>query len=142
MLLTSTRRKLKPTKPILNHSIDWFATILELAQAKNTPKNIDGISLAKTVFKPELSDEESKIRDRLIVGVFHNFARTRKGETLDHCVLQLTLHETGLKFCTNNQFLEWNVQYAVIYKGYKFFNSEAEPGKRAKAGFPKNYLIL
>ena len=25
--------------------------------------------------------------------------------------------------------LGWKIQYAVIYKGYKFFNKESEPGK-------------
>ena len=34
--------------------------------------------MAKTVFNPELSDAESEIRDRLIVGVFHNFGYKRK----------------------------------------------------------------
>ena len=73
LLLTSTKRQLAPVKRVLNHSIDWFATMLEFAQVKNIPTAIDGISLAKTVFNPELSDKESKIRNRLIIGVFHHF---------------------------------------------------------------------
>ena len=76
LILTSTRRQLAPMKRILNHSIDWFATMLELAQVKNIPTNIDGISLAKTVYNPELSNKESKIRDRLIVGVLHQWKGT------------------------------------------------------------------
>ena len=35
LLVTSTKRKLKPVKTILNHAIDWFATVLELAQFKD-----------------------------------------------------------------------------------------------------------
>ena len=35
MLVTSTKRKLKPVRTILNHSIDWFATVLEFAQFKD-----------------------------------------------------------------------------------------------------------
>ena len=57
LLLTSTKRKLKPTKTLLNHSIDWFATILDLAKAK-IPENIDGVSLAHTITNPNQSDKE------------------------------------------------------------------------------------
>ena len=35
LLVTSTRRELKPVKTVLNHAIDWFPTILELAQTKD-----------------------------------------------------------------------------------------------------------
>jgi len=33
--VTSTKRELKPVKTVLNHVIDWFPTILELAQSKD-----------------------------------------------------------------------------------------------------------
>ena len=29
-----------------------------------------------------------------------------------------------------NIILEWKIQFAVIYKGYKFFNRESEPDKK------------
>ena len=35
LILTSTKRELKPVKTVLNHVIDWFPTILELAGAKD-----------------------------------------------------------------------------------------------------------
>ena len=105
LLLTSTKRQLASVKRILNHSIDWFATMLDLARVKNIPTTIDGISLAKTVFNPELSDKESKIRDRLIIGVFHHFRKA-------------------------SPFQEgWKIQFAVIYKGFKFYNQESKPGQ-------------
>ena len=34
--MTSTKRELKPVKTVLNHVIDWFPTILELAQSKDS----------------------------------------------------------------------------------------------------------
>ena len=101
LLLTSTKRQLASVKRVLNHSIDWFATMLDLARVKNIPTTIDGISLAKTVFNPELSDKESKIRDRLIIGVLHHF----------------------------NPEVGWKIQFAVIYKGFKFYNQESKPGQ-------------
>ena len=79
LVLTSTKRTLKPKKTLLNHSIDWFATILDLAQAE-IPENIDGKSLAHTITNPSQSDKDSKVRDRLIIGVFHNFQKTSKSE--------------------------------------------------------------
>ena len=36
LLVTSTRREVKPVKTILNHVIDWFPTILELAGIKDS----------------------------------------------------------------------------------------------------------
>ena len=35
LLMTPTRRGMKPVKTVLNHVIDWFPTILELAQTKD-----------------------------------------------------------------------------------------------------------
>ena len=43
---------------------------------KNAPTDIDGVSLAHTIHNPKMSDKEQKIRDRLIIGVFHHFQRT------------------------------------------------------------------
>ena len=83
LLLTSTKRQLAPIKRILNHSIDWFATMLELAKVENIPENIDGVSLAKTIYNPELSHKESKIRDRLIIGVFHQWNKISSGKFTD-----------------------------------------------------------
>ena len=87
---------MKPVKKTLNHVIDWFPTILELAGIKDSdsvlsfyiyfrnwlshlykqaPTDIDGVSLAHTIHNPKMSDEEQKVRDRLIIGVFHHFQK-------------------------------------------------------------------
>ena len=98
--------------------------------------------MAKTVFNPELSDKESEIRDRLIVGVFHNFGYKRKRPKKSGP--ESRSRNPGRKYRPRIIerfrlifFSEWNIQYAVIYKGYKVFNQEAEPGKRANEGFQK-----
>jgi len=51
LLVTSTRREMKPVKTTLNHVIDWFPTILELAGMKDSDSvmNFD-VSLSCNVF--------------------------------------------------------------------------------------------
>ena len=88
---------MKPVKTVLNHIIDWFPTILELANTKdgdsnkisfnlifeyklthpykNTPADIDGVSLVQTIHNPQMKDKDQQIRDRLIIGVFHHFQK-------------------------------------------------------------------
>ena len=42
---------------------------------KNTPADIDGVSLVQTIHNPQMKDKDQQIRDRLIIGVFHHFQK-------------------------------------------------------------------
>ena len=93
MLVTSTKTKLKPIQTVLNHPIDWFSTVLDLANVDNRlalPTAVDGISLAHTIRNPNHPVEKEKTRNSLIIGVWHQFSQLKK---------------------------YWEIQYAVIYKG-------------------------
>ena len=93
--------------------------------------------MAHTILHPDQSDKKDKIRDRLVIGVFHHFefpSKYRPYFTKDSNLKQLNNSYVKLssRLISDEEFihiLEWKIQYAVIYKGYKVFNREQEPNK-------------
>ena len=55
LLVTSTRREMKPMKTTLNHVIDWFPTILELAGIKDSA-SVMSFDVSLSCNFPKLTD--------------------------------------------------------------------------------------
>ena len=106
--------------------INWVIHIRILQQTLMVCHWFKQFTILKWRIRTNKSEIVSSLASFIILNFWFNWLQAKEGTFSWKVRHEIGKNEVEKWF---NIILEWKIQFAVIYKGYKFFNRESEPDK-------------